>query len=400
VEPKLYGAQQLEGLAQLDAEQGNMRAALEWGLASGLEDGARLAAALFWYWHLRPANQADGYLWLRKALASEAGRRKSLRALLLARAGHMAFELGDASRVVNTCQESVALFRELGDRAGTAHPLATLGSFVCIDQADSARGKPLLEESLALYEQAGDKWGARHVLGYLGLDAFIRDQLDQARVYFEKDLALARELEMPDGIGYALHCLGLFSFFAGDYDRAMALFTEGLQFLRAVQFWLICMDALFRLSYIHLRRDEFEQAKLFAREVWSMVHEMGLQVSWRAWFLGAGTVDVPVKAEAVLLDYLDRAQKNGDSQLIAYGLFMLAASAWSLGQLERAVRLYAAALPASGFLPSRPLERTDFDHTDTGTLIQLDEPTFQNAWAEGNAMTMEQAVAFALEERP
>jgi hypothetical protein len=68
-----------------------------------------------------------------------------------------------------------------------------------------------------------------------------------------------------------------------------------------------------------------------------------------------------------------------------------------LGQLEKAVRLYAAALAASGLAPYLPLERTDFDHTLSGTLIQLDETTFQKAWAEGSAMTVEQAVAYALE---
>ena len=83
----------------------------------------------------------------------------------------------------------------------------------------------------------------------------------------------------------------------------------------------------------------------------------------------------------------------------SHGLFRLAGSAWSLGQLERAVRLYAAALAASGFAPSMPLERTDFDHALTGTLIQLDEAAFKEAWAEGSAMTVEQAVAYALEGR-
>ena len=84
----------------------------------------------------------------------------------------------------------------------------------------------------------------------------------------------------------------------------------------------------------------------------------------------------------------------------SHGLFSLAASAWSLGQLEKAVRLYAAALAASGFVPSMPLERTDFDHTLTGTLIQLDEIAFRKAWVEGSAMTVEQAVAYAPEGRP
>jgi len=100
------------------------------------------------------------------------------------------------------------------------------------------------------------------------------------------------------------------------------------------------------------------------------------------------------------LENLALARKSDDRLVIAHGLFSLAASAWSLGQLERAVRLYAAALADSaGFPPSLPLERTDFDHTLTGTLIQLDETAFQEAWAEGSAMTVEQAVAYALEGR-
>jgi hypothetical protein len=33
-------------------------------------------------------------------------------------------------------------------------------------------------------------------------------------------------------------------------------------------------------------------------------------------------------------------------------------------------------------------------------LIQLDETAFQKAWAEGSSMTVEQAVAYALEGRP
>jgi hypothetical protein len=55
---------------------------------------------------------------------------------------------------------------------------------------------------------------------------------------------------------------------------------------------------------------------------------------------------------------------------------------------------------SAGYLLPMPLERTDFDHTLTGTLIQLDETTFQKAWAEGSAMTVEQAVTYVLEGRP
>jgi hypothetical protein len=109
---------------------------------------------------------------------------------------------------------------------------------------------------------------------------------------------------------------------------------------------------------------------------------------------------MPWRPEGLLLENLALARKSDDKLVIAHVLFSVAASAWLLGQLEKAVRLYAAALAASGFVPSMPLERTDFDHTLTGTMIQLDGTAFQKALAEGSAMTVEQAVAYALEGRP
>jgi len=397
VEPKLYGAQQLEGLAQLDAEQSNIRAALEWGLENGQEAGAQLAAALFWYWHLRTV-WADGYVWLQRALAAASGGTKPLRALLLSRAGYLASVLRDANRVVPYCEESIALYRERGDEEGMAFPLATLGGFVYFHQVDSERGRALLHESLDLFRQAGNKWGSRHVLAQLG-STYVMERFEHGIAYFEEGLALARELEVPDGIAYALYCLGVAAFFRGDLEYAMALFTEELPLSHAVGQRYLIVESLFYMEMIALRQGEFEQAKALAQEALAEeIRGTGLRVSWRLSLVDAGT---PWRSEALHLENLALAWESGDRLVIAHGLFSVAASAWSLGQLERAVRLYAAALAASAeFLPSLPLERTDFDHTLTSTLVQLDETAFQKAWAEGSTMTVEQAVAYALEGRP
>jgi hypothetical protein len=152
------------------------------------------------------------------------------------------------------------------------------------------------------------------------------------------------------------------------------------------------------MEMIALRQGDFEQAKAIAREALEEeIRGTGLQVSWPVYFADPRTA---WRSEALHLENLALGRESGDQLVIAHGLFGVAASAWSLGQLERSVRLYAAALEASGFVPSMPLERTDFDHTLTGTLIQLDETAFQKAWAEGSAMTVDQAVAYALEGRP
>jgi len=396
VEPKLYGAQQLEGLAQLDAEQSNIRAALEWGLENRLEAGAQLAGAMFWYWHVR-GFWADGYAWLQRALVVTSGGSKALRALLLSRAGYLAQELRDTNRGVRYCEESIALYRELGDQEGVAYALAGLGILVFFDQGDRERGRALWQESLDLYQQAGNKWGSRHVLGALGL-AYAMEQPDYSSACWQESLALAQELGVPDGIAWALYGLGVHAFLRGDNERAMALFTEGLPLSHAIRQPYLILESLFCMEMVALRQGEFEQAKALAREALEEeIRGTGLRVSWRLGLQFAGS---PWRSEALLFENLALARESDDKLVIAHGLFSLAALAWSLGQLENAVRLYAAALTTSGFAPSLPLERADFDHTLTGTLVQLDETAFQKAWAEGSAMTVEQAVAYALEGRP
>jgi predicted ATPase len=395
-EPKLYGAQQLEGLAQLDAEQSNIHAALEWGLEHGLETGAQLAGAMFWYWHLR-GFWADGFAWLQRALAVTSGGTKALRASLLARAGYLAMALRQMDRVVPYCEESIALYRELGDPEEAAFSLATLGMLsTYFGQADIQRGRALLHESLDLYRRAGNKWGCRHVLAALG-HAYAGQQPDRGRECFEESLALARELGLLDGIAYALQCLGAHAFHQGDHELATALLGEALPLIHAIGLRSFVVQSLFYLEMIALRQGEFERAKALAWE--ALAEEIGgtgLRVTWRARLLLAGT---PWRSEALLFENLALARKSGDRLVVANGLFSAAALAWSLGQLQKAVRLYAAARAASGFVPSVPLERSDFDHTLTGTLLQLDETAFENAWAEGSAMTVEQAVAYALEGR-
>jgi hypothetical protein len=42
--------------------------------------------------------------------------------------------------------------------------------------------------------------------------------------------------------------------------------------------------------------------------------------------------------------------------------------------------------------------RQEFDRAAATARGQLDETTWQAAWAEGRAMTLEQAIAYALEE--
>jgi len=70
--------------------------------------------------------------------------------------------------------------------------------------------------------------------------------------------------------------------------------------------------------------------------------------------------------------------------------------------VERAARLLGAAeafVEKGGELMSHA-HRVQYDRQVVAARAQLDERSFALAWAEGQAMTLEQAIAYALEEAP
>jgi hypothetical protein len=77
----------------------------------------------------------------------------------------------------------------------------------------------------------------------------------------------------------------------------------------------------------------------------------------------------------------------------------LAEVAWASSQPERAARLLGAEAALRTVLGYQtwPTIRADYEHIVAGVRAQLGEEALAAAWAEGRAMTMEQAIVYALE---
>jgi hypothetical protein len=88
--------------------------------------------------------------------------------------------------------------------------------------------------------------------------------------------------------------------------------------------------------------------------------------------------------------------KGSITQSLA-GLAGVAGGAW---QPARAAQLLGAAesIRKSTGASLTPVDRTVFDRYAATIRAQLNEAHFSAAWAEGEAMTLEQAIAYALNE--
>jgi predicted ATPase/DNA-binding XRE family transcriptional regulator len=219
-EPQLTGPDQVAWLNQLDSELDNVRTALAWSLEKNVEAGLRLVSALDWFWVSRE-NVKEGCDWLAQLLTRpEALARTTARAKVLI-ALYLSGLLRSRQRARSLAEESLALYRELGDRPGEAFCLFVLSGV----QDDLFSERLLAAESLARYRELGDKLGTAYALGALGLVTATSDVV-RAQAYLEESLALCRELGHLAGMSISLGALGMLAIQHGDYSLARQRLEE------------------------------------------------------------------------------------------------------------------------------------------------------------------------------
>ncbi|HVF00775.1 MAG TPA: helix-turn-helix domain-containing protein [Rubrobacteraceae bacterium] len=223
--PELRGRHQGEWLDRLERENGNLRAAMSWTLATGeVETAACLGWALWMFWWLRGHKQ-EGRRWMEALL--EHNLSANLRTIALAVAGQMAFTQGDYESGKRYLQESLELARGGGDVTRAAHAVYILG-LLALNGQDLETARSRLEEALSLYLKTGDDQMVASVRSHLGTLLLIQSDHDRAAATMEEGLTLARKLGDRLGISNALYSLAQVAQAKGDHDRAARRFEEGV----------------------------------------------------------------------------------------------------------------------------------------------------------------------------
>ena len=405
-EPKLVGREQRVWLDRLEHEIDNLRAALVWARTAGaVETAFRLSTALGDFWAMRDRPQ-EGRQWLEPLLApgSPVPLAPQASAALRARALHVAAKLSDLSDGEPQAQAfyeaSLALFRDLQDRRGLAYVLVDFGLLLSHLPGSMAHARALLEESQCLFRDLQDKRGlgwACFGLGRLasaqGKDAEARPQLEvglallrevgdeqamawclhtlgnvaleqgdeaTARGLQEERLAIEQGLNHKQGVGASPLALGGIAVLQGDEARAVTLLEESLALCREIGDRELSALAAVRLGNLtHLRGDEQRAVALY-RESLQLLRELDNQIVLGIWLAGVGSV------------------------------------AGRQGHHRRAARLLGAAERLHSGKYLLPLVRISIDRAIAATRDQVDATTFAEAWAEGRAMPLEQAITYAL----
>ena len=220
-----------------------------------------------------------------------------------------------------------------------------------------------LEESLSLFRELGRKDDIALVLSDFGLTVLYLGEYERATALCEASLALSREMGDLRGIASWLANLAIVTLARGDARRATDLCEESLAIRKALGYKGGCAHTLAIMGRIALDQDAYERARVCYQES------------------------------------LTLRQETGEKEGIATALEGLAAVTGMQGQPASGARLCGSAESLRTLLsaPLTPIDRAYYQQTIAAIRAQLDEPAFLKAWTAGHAMTLEEAIAEAVQ---
>ena len=152
---------------------------------------------------------------------------KAFRARALRSAGDLDRSQGDYTGARVRYEESLAIYRELGDKKSIAVALVRL-AIAHWNQEASGLARSLYEEALVLSRELGDRKDIALTMGNLGLTAFVEGDYSTARSLLEESVDLIRELGDKFNLAIRLNNLGNVALMQGDYMAARPLHAEAL----------------------------------------------------------------------------------------------------------------------------------------------------------------------------
>ncbi len=365
VEEEAVGPDRTAGLARLDAEHANLRAALDWSVSDDgdAEAGLRFGVALKRLWIVR-GYAAEGLPLVERALELSAGRElpNGLRTRALDACGALLLETGEHARAARVFEEGLALLRADGDRPAVA---AALRSLACTAEYmdDCDRAVACIAESRAISEELGDRRGACLALHDLGVVAVYRRDYDSARRLFEESLAGFESLDDAEGTIVALLNLGVVAFERGDLRETEAYARRGLAIARGMGFARMVAAATVLRGHAATATGAYDRA-----------------------------IDLHSEALRSLRDL-------GAKRIIVLALEGLGHAAAGCGDARLALRLIGAAGRAREQIryPLTPVDVMPRERAMARACAALGAEGMERALAEGRLMPLEQAVASALQ---
>ncbi len=223
----LRSADQGFWLSRLRADSDNFRVVLAWSLEEDLAQGIELAVTLGDSWEMHGQHQ-ELVDWLERALATPGATDPRTRAVGLKAYGDGLIYAEQFDRAHESLEESLVLFRELGDRRAEASVLNRL-DMAAWAQGDIQQALELAESALAIYREEDDLRGTALSLAHVGVDLLEIGNVERGTAMLEEARAIYSDLDDRIALAGFLHTLGDLALDRRDPQAAENHYGEALE---------------------------------------------------------------------------------------------------------------------------------------------------------------------------
>jgi DNA-binding CsgD family transcriptional regulator/tetratricopeptide (TPR) repeat protein len=280
----------------------------------------------------------------------------------------MASGVGDWFQTRAYYQDALELSQELGDKLLMTYALNGLGNIERRQRGDEKAAAAFYEEALSISRKLGHKRRIAAALSNLAFSSSILGEHERTRELREESLTLLKELGDKRGIAELLLTAAGTELTTGNYDAAETLLEQSLALSRKVSDLRLILFSHTQLAQVAYARGEYRRAHELSRQVLTMAHSRGASVNI-----------------ILALGYLAQAE-SGE------------------GRIERAAKLFGGwdKLSGSAVFDTLlgPVFRPSFDRSKEFVHERIGEDAWRKSWEEGRAMSLEEAVAYALEPMP
>jgi predicted ATPase/Tfp pilus assembly protein PilF len=361
-EAALQGPSQQAWHEQVDAELDNLQGVMAWAIENHENEIAlRITMSIwrFWWTH---GFWRDGFRWLKAGLDGEDDLPIELRAKALTQVGWYLCSMGEFSEAIEVLQKCVALWKQTDNLKGLAMALRNMGASI-LRKGDVEGSRKYLERAMKISRQQGDQTGTYLSLEIMGHAASKLGSSEQAVEYYQKSLALAQETNDDDEAAKLLSDLGDEYVIQGKFNLAEDFFNRSAEICKKQKNRIVGAYVSGNRSIIALKMGNYPQAY------------------------------------GMLVETVNTLKELGDKESTILCLEPFAYIARELSNPTRATRLFGASETMRKQIGmTRALGMQDDFEAHTSALVrELGEERFDEAWVEGSMMTLEQAVAYAVE---
>jgi predicted ATPase len=398
--PELYRLNQGVWLNRLDEELDNLRLALEWALASDVLSGLQIVAGpVYRFWLFRSTSRELGN-WLAQLLAHDDSASPLHSRALAIQSQCIGNTEGNFGKAHRLAEESLEMARSLGDRQGEAFSLSILGGFILL-QGSVGEAIPLLEQSLAIYRESGDKVGQASAIDWLAIN---NPNLQRATAYARDGLALCRELGDLTGVASILTTLSRLTYCQGDFSSPVPWLEEVLSIARQLGDQVREDEALITYGTLVYWQGDYPRARSLYEEGIRLGEKIGYhyQNLWAHIYLGYALMrEGDLQTARQFFASGIRGMQKADLVIgLVFALEGLASLHVKNGKAGRSASLFAFADAMRKKMadPRPPIEKDSVERDLETIRSTLSDSDFQRLTVDGQVMTLEDALALAMDD--